>query len=91
MPPPLIVAAFHGKEEVAQLLKATSRLTPRGGLRPLTYCTLFGLIAAAGLRLSEALNLTSGDVDLAAEHGVAGGAVFLAGELQPLLAEGRTP
>ena len=32
----------------------------------MTYRTLFGLIAAAGLRLSEAVNLTVGDVDLIA-------------------------
>nr|WP_297390265.1 tyrosine-type recombinase/integrase [uncultured Roseateles sp.] len=62
-----LVPHIYTDEEVAQLLKATSRLTPRGGLRPLTYYTLFGLISAAGLRLSEALNLTSGDVDLAAK------------------------
>ena len=61
-----LVPHSYTDEEVAQLLQATSRLTPRDGLRPLTYRTLFGLIAAAGLRLSEALNLTNGDVDLAA-------------------------
>ncbi|PLC07521.1 hypothetical protein CY658_01035 [Variovorax sp. RO1] len=37
---------------------------PKGSLRPLMYCTLFGLIVAAGLRLSEALQLKVGDVDL---------------------------
>jgi integrase len=55
---------IYSSQEVVQLLQATDRLTPRGELRPLTYRTLFGLIAAAGLRLSEALNLTVGDVDL---------------------------
>ena len=49
-----------------QLLRATDCLTPHDGLRPMVYRTLFGLIAAAGLRLSEALNLTISDVDLAA-------------------------
>jgi integrase len=33
-------------------------------LRPVTYETIFGLIAATGLRISEALNLRCGDVDL---------------------------
>ena len=32
--------------------------------RPVTYETIFGLIAATGLRISEALNLRCGDVDL---------------------------
>ena len=56
---------IYSDQEVVQLLQATDRLTPYGELRPLTYRTLFGLIAAVGLRLSEALNLTIGDVDLA--------------------------
>jgi integrase len=56
---------IYSDQEVVQLLQATDRLTPHGALRPLTYRTMFGLIAAAGLRLSEALNLTIGDVDLA--------------------------
>ncbi|MEQ9495191.1 MAG: tyrosine-type recombinase/integrase, partial [Algiphilus sp.] len=33
-------------------------------MRPATYETIFGLIAATGLRLSEALHLRCGDVDL---------------------------
>lgn len=61
-----LVPHIYTDREVAQLLQACGRLTPRDGLRPCTYGTLFGLIAAAGLRLSEALNLTVGDVDLAA-------------------------
>ncbi len=50
--------------EIQELLEQTARLTPQGGLRPLTYRTLFGLIAATGLRLSEALKLQVHDVDL---------------------------
>lgn len=61
-----LVPHIYTDEEVVQLLQATQRLTLRDGLRPLTYRTLFGLIAAAGLRLSEALKLTVADVDLAA-------------------------
>lgn len=49
-------------EEVLQLLDATAHLRPRGSLRPLTYYTLFGLLAAAGLRISEAMHLVLGDV-----------------------------
>lgn len=61
-----LVPHIYTDQEVAQLLQATDCLTPHGGLRPLTYRTLFGLIAAAGLRLSEALNLAVRDVDLGA-------------------------
>ena len=49
--------------ELQQLLAATARLRPRGSLRPLTYCTLFGLLAATGLRISEALHLALDDID----------------------------
>ena len=49
--------------EVADLLAAAGRLPPAGTLRPLTYEAFFGLIAAAGLRLSEALHLRCGDFD----------------------------
>ena len=35
------------------------------GLRGATYATVFGLLAAAGLRLSEALSLKRAEVDLA--------------------------
>jgi integrase len=52
------------EQEICDLLAAARRLAPRGGLRPATYETIFGLIAATGLRLSEALHLRCGDVDL---------------------------
>ncbi|MCL1861150.1 MAG: tyrosine-type recombinase/integrase [Proteobacteria bacterium] len=58
------VPHIYTDQEIVELLEATKRLEPRNGLRPFTYRTLFGLIAAAGLRLSEALNLTVSDVDL---------------------------
>lgn len=57
---------IYTDEEILQLLRHTDRLGPVGSLRPLTYRTLFGLLAAVGLRLSEALNLCVGDVDLEA-------------------------
>jgi integrase len=46
------------------LLAAARGLNPHGGLRPATFETLFGLIAAAGLRVSESLSLLDTDVDL---------------------------
>jgi site-specific recombinase XerD len=55
---------IYTDKEIHALLDAASGLTPTGGMRPLTYCTLFGLIVAAGLRLSEALQLKVCDVDL---------------------------
>lgn len=55
---------IYSGAEVADLLSASRRLVPRSGLRPLVYETLFGLIASAGLRVSEALALCIRDVDL---------------------------
>jgi len=49
-------------EELRQLLEATANLRPRGSLRPLTYYTLFGLLSATGLRISEAMHLVVDDV-----------------------------
>jgi integrase len=49
-------------EQLQQLLDATARLRPKGSLRPLTYYPLFGLLAATGLRISEALRLRLDDV-----------------------------
>lgn len=50
--------------EIIDLLAAASRLS--GTMRAATYRTLFGLIAATGLRLSEAMRLQCADVDLGA-------------------------
>jgi len=55
---------IYTEREICDLLEEAGRLCPHQGLRPATYRTLFGLIAATGLRLSEALQLRSADVDL---------------------------
>jgi integrase len=55
---------IYSEQEICDLLAAAQRLAPHGGLRPATYATIFGLIAATGLRLSEALHLRCGDIDL---------------------------
>ena len=55
---------IYSQEEVQQLLGAARQLGCYPGLRGLVYETLFGLIASCGLRLSEALSLNLGDVDL---------------------------
>jgi integrase/recombinase XerD len=52
-------------EDVARFVREADRLTPRNGLRPLTFATLIGLLACTGLRVSEALRLQTEDVDLA--------------------------
>lgn len=50
--------------EIEALLEAALSLPPAKALRRWTYHCLFGLIAVAGLRHSEALNLDRDDVDL---------------------------
>jgi integrase len=54
---------IYSADEVGQLIRQAMRLTPKGGLRPKTYATLFSLLACTGLRISEALKLTRNDVD----------------------------
>jgi integrase len=55
---------IYSEQEVVDLLGAARNLSPPGGLRPATYETRFGLIAATGVRLSEAVHLLEADVDL---------------------------
>ena len=59
---------IYTPREIRSLMAAAARWRPAGCLRAQSYATLFGLLAATGLRLSEALNLERRDVDL--EHGV---------------------
>lgn len=59
---------IYSERELAQLLDAAGRMAPCYTLRPLTYQTLFGLLACTGLRVSEALKLKRAHVDV--EHGV---------------------
>lgn len=59
---------IYAEAEIAELLAAARRLPPPGTLRPATYEALFGLLAATGLRLSEALHLRCSDVDLIASR-----------------------
>lgn len=55
---------IYREAEIVELMVAARGMNPQGGLRPLTFETLFGLIASAGLRVSEALSLLDRDVDL---------------------------
>lgn len=51
------------QEEVRKLVEAAGQLPSELGLRGYCYSTFFGLLAAAGLRVSEALGLDTRDVD----------------------------
>lgn len=55
---------IYSDQEISDLLVAADGLAPSGGLRPHCYAALFGLLACTGLRISEALALHIGDVDL---------------------------
>lgn len=57
-------AYIYSDAELDALLTAALALPPENGLRRWTYHTLFGLIAATGMRLSEAIQLERDDVDL---------------------------
>ena len=48
--------------QIAAILAEAKQLPPAGSLRPHTFYTLFGLVAACGLRISEALALQIDDI-----------------------------
>ena len=56
--PPFI----YSPQDVHRLIEGASRLSPHGSIRPQTYRTLFSLLAATGMRISEALALTLDDL-----------------------------
>lgn len=56
------VPYIFSKESFNQLIEEAMQLGPPGSLRPLVYSTLFALLWATGLRISEALGLTFEDV-----------------------------
>ncbi|GLJ00257.1 integrase [Sphingobium sp. BS19] len=53
---------IYSDAEIARLIEAAGWLQPQGGLRSLTYATLIALLAATGLRISEALKLIFADI-----------------------------
>ena len=55
---------LYSKDEVRKLLQSAQRLPSTHGLRGQTYYCLLGLLAVTGLRISEARNLQTEDVDL---------------------------
>lgn len=54
---------IYSDAEIRRILDAAAELPSIYGLRALTFCTLFGLIAVTGLRISEALALDTVDLD----------------------------
>jgi integrase/recombinase XerD len=55
---------IYSAAEIATIVDAAAELPSVYGMRGLTCSTLFGLIAATGLRISEALGLDTTDADL---------------------------
>jgi integrase/recombinase XerD len=56
---------LYSELEVQRLLEEARSMPAQFSLQPMTYHCLFGLLAVAGLRISEALNLESRDVNWA--------------------------
>lgn len=52
---------IFSEEDIARIVAYAAKLGPVGSLRPLTYSTMYGLIAVAGLRRNEAIELRIGD------------------------------
>lgn len=57
---------LYTDEQIARLVCEAARLRSPRGLRGKTYAALFGLLAATGLRVSEAVALDRDDVNLTA-------------------------
>lgn len=55
---------IYSDDEIRRIVEAAAKLPSANDIRALTYPVLFGLIAVTGMRISEALSLDIGDVDL---------------------------
>jgi integrase len=74
IPPPSLIPSrtrrphphIYSEDEIRRIVQSAAELPSANGIRALTCSTLFGLIAVTGLRVSEALALDAGDVDLEA-------------------------
>jgi integrase len=53
---------IYSQEDIRRLMAAAALLAPAGTIRPVTFATLFGLLAATGMRISEALALRLSDI-----------------------------
>jgi integrase len=56
------IVHIYTPNEISRLVEAATQLGPTNSIRPWMYATLFGLLAATGLRISEALALQIKDV-----------------------------
>src|SRR5512138_3522576 len=56
---------IYSELEIQKLLDAARRLKPANPLKPQMYYCLLGLLAVTGMRISEAVNLQSADIDWA--------------------------
>jgi len=56
---------IYTEQEILALLTAAAHLPPSGSLRAACCVAIFGLLAATGLRIAEAVSLMRSDVDLA--------------------------
>ena len=78
---------IYRSDEIVRLMRAAAPLKPPGSIRPILYTTLFGLIAATGMRIAEALALQLDDVT--ADGLVIRETKFQKSRLLPLHATGR--
>jgi len=53
---------IYSQDDIRRLMAAAASLSPAGTIRPLTFAILFGLLAATGMRISEALALRLSDI-----------------------------
>jgi len=75
---------IYSDDQVVALVAEAAKLPPPGRLRPRTYATLFALLAATGLRVSEALRLRRDEVDLTRDVLVVRATKFRKSRLVPL-------
>ncbi len=55
---------IYTDQQIREVMAAARRIGPKGSFQPIVISTLIGLLYSTGLRVSEALKLTLGDVDL---------------------------
>jgi integrase len=82
--PPRAKPYFYSDHEIQTLLNAAKSRPSIDPLRPWTYYCLFGLLAVSGLRLGEALNLRTEDMDWSEGILTIRGAKFGKSRLVPL-------
>jgi integrase len=83
-------AYLYSEEEIQQLLNAARDLPSPYSLKPWTYYCLFGLLVVTGMRISEALNLQTKDIDWPEGVLTIHGTKFGKSRLVPLHASTRT-